>query len=94
MASSSASAAQPAGKDPIEEMKRKLYDQCTEQRPDTVFHQDDLLAFDVIPGNDLRLLLQITQRLCNEKLLKVVREASGVGWMYRSVADAAKSVIL
>lgn len=92
MASSSgAPAAGLHGDDVVEELKTKLYELCrTMEESSTVFRQDDLLALNVIPNNDVRLLLQITQRLCDEKLFKLVRDGSAAGWMYRTESDAAK----
>jgi DNA-directed RNA polymerase III subunit RPC6 len=92
MASSSAAAAGSHGDDLIQELKTKLYDLCALEDRSTVFRQDDLLALNVIPNNDIRLLLQVSQRLCDEKLFKLVRDGSAAGWMYRSEAEAAKSV--
>jgi hypothetical protein len=91
MASSSTPAAGLHGDDVVQELKTKLYDLCrTTEESSTVFRQDDLLAFNIIPENDVRLLLQTAQRLCDEKLFKLVRDGSAAGWMYRSEADAAK----
>lgn len=92
MASSSAPAAGPHGDNLVQDLKNKLYNLCAMEESSTVFRQDDLLAFNVIPNNDIRLLLQISQRLCDEKLFKLVRDGSAAGWMYRSVAEATKSV--
>lgn len=91
MASSSDSAAGLQGNGLLE-LKTKLYDRCATEDHDTVFRQEDLLAMGIIPDDDVRLLLQITQRLCDEKLFKIVREGTIVCWMYRTVAEAAKLV--
>jgi DNA-directed RNA polymerase III subunit RPC6 len=91
MASSSGPAAGSQGDELVQELKTKLYDLCrTTEESSTVFRQDDLLALNVIPDNDVKLLLQVAQRLCDEKLFKLVRDGSAAGWMYRSEADAAK----
>jgi DNA-directed RNA polymerase III subunit RPC6 len=88
MASSSAAGALP-GMSQINELKTKLYDRCSEDEPDTVFRQEDLIFMNVIPDGDVMLLLTVTQKLCDEKLFKLVRDGQ-VGWMYRPVEDAAK----
>jgi hypothetical protein len=92
MASSSAPAAGPQGngKDQVIELKAKLYERCAMEDTDTVFGQEDLLAMSIIPGDDMRLLLQVTQRLCDEKLFKIVREGTSISWMYRPASEAAK----
>jgi hypothetical protein len=92
MASSSAAAAGSHGDDLVQDLKTKLYAFCALEDRSTVFRQDDLLALNVIPGNDVRLLLQVAQGLCDEKKFKLVRDGSVAGWMYRSEADAEKSV--
>jgi hypothetical protein len=88
MASSSAAAAGSHGDDLIQDLKTKLYNLCVLEDRSTVFRQDDLLTLNVIPDRDVRLLLQIAQRLCDEKLFKLVRDGSVAGWMYRSKPDA------
>jgi DNA-directed RNA polymerase III subunit RPC6 len=92
MASSSAAAAGSHGDDLVQDLKTKLYAFCALEDRSTVFRQDDLLALNVIPDNDVRLLLQVAQGLCDEKKFKLVRDGSVAGWMYRSEADAEKSV--
>src|ERR1700728_1103681 len=92
MASSSAAAAGSHGDDLVQDLKTKLYNLCALEDRSTVFRQDDLLALNVIPDNDVRLLLQVAQGLCDEKKFKLVRDGSVAGWMYRSEADAEKSV--
>jgi len=85
MASSSAA---PVN-DLIADLKDKIYELCADEEPYKVFRQDDLLDFGVIPNNDANVLLQVTQRLVNEKLFKIVRDGN-VGWMYRAEEDAVK----
>lgn len=86
MASSSAV---PPHADRITELKKQLYKRCTEEDINEVFRQEDLMAMRVIPQNDAVLLMQVVQRLVDEKLFKMVRDGL-LGWMYRSVEDAAK----
>jgi hypothetical protein len=88
----SSSASRLRGNDLVTDLKDKLYDCCSEEDPGVVFRQEDLLQMGVIPSNDLMLLIQVAQRLCDEKLFKLVREGTAAGWMCRSKEDAAKSV--
>lgn len=90
MASSSASASRPRENDLVTDLKEKLYECCKEEDPGVAFRQEDLLAMGIIPNNDLMLLVQVAQRLCDEKLFKLVREGTAAGWICRSRDDAAK----
>ncbi|KAI9742324.1 MAG: 34-kDa subunit of RNA polymerase III (C) [Claussenomyces sp. TS43310] len=85
MASSSGS-----GSAMVDGLKSRLYDICAESTPGTVFKQEDLMDLQIIPDNNASLLLQVTQKLCDEKLFKTVRDGTNIGWMYRSVEDAKK----
>lgn len=80
--------------DQVMHLKDELYDACKSADSQTVFSQNELLDHDVIPGEGaqrLHLLLAVTQRLCDEKLFKLVRQSSSsAGWMVRSRDDAAK----
>lgn len=91
MASSRGLASASSEDSQIMNLKEKLYEQCKEAEAQTVFSQTDLLEYRVIPGDNLSLLLQVAQQLCNEKLFKLVRHASSsAGWVCRSRDDAAK----
>jgi hypothetical protein len=79
--------------DLIPELKEKLYNACRLMDPQTVFRQDDLFDTGIIPDKDVHLLMQVAQRLCDEKLFKILRDGS-VGWMYRRKEDAAKLATL
>jgi len=92
MASSSASL-QP-GSD-ITALKAQLYDACVshlEDEPDIVFHQNTLFELEVIPNNDVNILLQLINTLLNEHLFKVVHDAEGMGWKLRTLDEAKKHV--
>jgi len=93
MASGSDSMVGSHGDDLINDLKTKLYESCSQEgNPSIVFRQEDLLRYQVIPDNDIMLLLQVCQRLCDEKLFKLVRDGSAAGWMWRSEEDAVKLV--
>lgn len=85
MASSSGS-----GPAQVDELKERLYNICADGDAHRVFRQEDLMDFGVIPNSDAGLLLRVTQKLCDEKLFKMVRDGSNIGWMYRSREDAKK----
>ncbi len=55
-----------------------------------VFHQNDIWEMDVIPDNDVQVLLQVIQQLLDEKLFKVVHDGDGMGWKIRTVEEARK----
>lgn len=92
MASESVSAAQPQGED-IAALKKDLYTACsTSPSAAKGFRQQDLLDFEIIPDDDINLVLQVAQALVNEKLLWIFHDADGIGWNVRSKEDAAKFV--
>jgi hypothetical protein len=91
---STSSTATPQGHD-IGALKKELYDYCLPMQQEgdyAVFHQSDLLEFDIIPKKDLTTLLQVVQALVNEKLFKIVTNADGVGWRLRTADEARKYV--
>ena len=81
--------ASPAHDAKLEGLKSQIYEQCLDEEPETVFRQQDILDMGVIPDNDAALLLEVTQRLVDEKLFKMVRDGQ-LGWMYRPLEDALK----
>jgi len=95
MASSSASAPTAQGFD-IAALKTVIYDACvpfTEDDPKIVFHQPFIFDLNLIPNNDVNILLLVTQTLVDEKLFKIVHDTEGMGWRLRSAEDAKKSVL-
>lgn len=76
--------------------KEELYDACVpffKENPKIVFHQSDLFDLDIIPDNDLQILLAVAQVLLDEKLFKVVHSnQDGMGWKLRTVDEAKKYV--
>jgi DNA-directed RNA polymerase III subunit RPC6 len=96
MASSSRTAAPPV-KAEIAALKAELYEACVPfaiDNPKIVFHQTDIFDLDIIPNNDVHLLLQVAQVLLDEKLFKVVHDTDGMGWKLRTVDEAKKYVLL
>lgn len=76
------------------ELASKLYDACLNQfEPDHLFNQHDLLSLDVIPKNDLGLLMECAQELVNQKLLRLLQDKSErLSWQIIPREDAEKSV--
>jgi DNA-directed RNA polymerase III subunit RPC6 len=94
MASSSRAAIPPVRAE-IAALKTELYEACipfAKDNPKIVFHQADIFDLDVIPNNDVHLLLQVAQVLLDEKLFKVVHDTDGMGWKLRTVDEAKKYV--
>jgi hypothetical protein len=95
MASSSRPAAPPVGED-ITALKTELYEACVpfaKDNPKIVFHQVDIFDLDIVPNNDVNILLQVSQLLLDEKLFKVVHDTDGMGWKLRTVDEAKKYVL-
>ena len=94
MASSSRSAAPPVGGD-IKALQGEIYEACYplfQENPKSVFHQAELLDFDIIPHDDVTTLLSVVQGLVNEKLFKTVTDSEGMGWKVRTQDEAKKYV--
>jgi DNA-directed RNA polymerase III subunit RPC6 len=93
MASSSA-AGRPALANPakLEVLKDVLFDACQAAGPaDEYFTQDDLLALDVIPRNDLATLIGVIQALTDAKLFIASKlQDSRLVWQWRDREEAAK----
>ncbi|KAH7319304.1 RNA polymerase Rpc34 [Rhexocercosporidium sp. MPI-PUGE-AT-0058] len=58
--------------------------------PKMSFRQQDIVDLDVIPGDDLNVLLQVVQRLIDEKYFRTVHAPDGVAWMLRTAEDAKR----
>ncbi|KAL5314787.1 hypothetical protein ACEPPN_017434 [Leptodophora sp. 'Broadleaf-Isolate-01'] len=58
--------------------------------PKMSFRQQDITDLDVIPGDDLNVLLQVVQRLIDEKYFRTVNAPDGVAWMLRTAEDAKR----
>jgi DNA-directed RNA polymerase III subunit RPC6 len=73
-------------------LKDALYDEMrqhgSEARP---FSQKDLNDLNIIPNNDVNLLLSVVQRLCDDKLLVgIANHHAGMAWRWRSREEAKK----
>ncbi len=79
-------------------MKDQVYDACVpiaEEERNYVFFQPDIFDLDVIPNNDVQILLQVIQMLLDEKLFKVVANNEyGAGWRLRTKEDARRYVCI
>lgn len=76
------------------ELASKLYDECLANFPiDHLFYQQDLLGLGVVPNNDLARLLQCTQWLVDQKLLRLLQGKNDrLSWKLISREDAEKYV--
>ena len=77
--------------DQIEELALHLYDQCANNHPsDHLFYQQDLIDLGVV--TDLGLLLDCTQYLVNQKLLRILQKNDRLAWKVITREDADKYV--
>lgn len=90
--SSRAATGAPAPDDKIEALKKLLYNECFESFEDNpTFFQEDLFELNILPNDDVAVLLAVTQGLTNDKLFKVVQDPGrGIGWKLRTEEEAKK----
>jgi DNA-directed RNA polymerase III subunit RPC6 len=85
-----------AAEDKNAALRKLVYEACVEaaeDEPDITFYQETLIDLDVLPSDDVAILLAVTQGLTNEKLFKVVQDPQrGLGWKIRSEEEAKKYV--
>lgn len=76
----------------VTELASRLYDACLSNFPiDHLFYQQDLLGLNIIPKNDLPLLLQCTQSLVDQKLLRLLQGKNDrLAWKLIPREDAEK----
>ncbi|KAL5358900.1 RNA polymerase Rpc34 [Aspergillus floccosus] len=81
-----------SGSASVNELASQLYDACLDGfAPDHLFYQQDLLKLNVIPKNDVALLLQCTQRLVDQKLFRLLQGKNDrLAWKIISREDAEK----
>ncbi|KAK3951424.1 RNA polymerase Rpc34 [Pseudoneurospora amorphoporcata] len=80
-----------ADRDKLQVLKDALYEAARDHGSDQrLFSQRDLLDMHVIPQDNLVLLMQVIQILCDEKLFVGNTTASGLSWRWRSREDAKK----
>ncbi|ESZ96979.1 hypothetical protein SBOR_2661 [Sclerotinia borealis F-4128] len=89
---SRAPASAGAPEDKTTALKKLLYDECFLSFEDNpTFFQDDLIELQILPSDDVSMLLTVTQGLTNDKLFKVVQDSQrGIGWKLRSEDEAKK----
>jgi DNA-directed RNA polymerase III subunit RPC6 len=78
----------------IPALRKELYDACkplVAETPNLIFNQTSILDLDIIPGNDINILLAVTQGLVDEKKFKIL-QSDTLSWMVRSEEDARKLV--
>ncbi|KAK3945213.1 DNA-directed RNA polymerase [Diplogelasinospora grovesii] len=73
-------------------LKDALYDEVRQHGSETrQFSQKDLLDLNVIPHENVALLLRVVQGLCDDKLfIGTTGHVSGIAWRWRSREDAKK----
>lgn len=59
----------------------------------TVYHQADLLEYEVIPERKIDVLLDVVNILVHDKLFKPVNSQGELGWMLRSQLEAKQYVL-
>ncbi|GAQ46420.1 34-kDa subunit of RNA polymerase III (C) [Aspergillus tubingensis] len=76
----------------VNELASRLYDACVNQFPsDHLFYQQDLLGLNIVPKNDLALLLSCAQSLVNQKLFRLLQGKNDrLAWKIISRDDAEK----
>lgn len=72
------------------EIKNALYARCANLGAEKVFTQRDLLAFKIIPNDDLTQLLSCTKQLTQEGLFKLMSKDGRACWKVVMKEDAAK----
>lgn len=73
-----------------QELYNALYASCASQSEDKVFNQQDLLALNVIPNNDLTELMICVNKLSQNKLFKVLMKDGSLCWKVVKKEEAAK----
>lgn len=74
------------------EMKDTLYARCASLPAERVFTQYDLISFQIIPDDDVNLLLSCTRQLTKEGLFKLMTKEGRPCWKVVKKEDAAKYV--
>ena len=83
---------EPSGVSSPKELKMALYARCASLDDGRVFDQEELLAFNIIPDNNVQQLLIHTQQLAKDGLFKVMSKDNKICWKVVKKADAAKWV--
>lgn len=75
-------------------LKEALYDEMQQHGTvERLYNQKDIFDLNIIPNDDLALLLRVVHGLCGEYLLVSTEHGrSGLAWRWRSSEDAKKCV--
>jgi DNA-directed RNA polymerase III subunit RPC6 len=72
-------------------LKEALYEEVRNHGSEArLFSQKDLVDLNVVPKENVMLLVRVIQGLCDDKLLVGVTSQSGIAWRWRSREDAKK----
>jgi DNA-directed RNA polymerase III subunit RPC6 len=73
-------------------LKDALYEEIKQHGSETrLFTQNDLLDLNIIPNNDVLLLVRVVQGLTDDKLLVgTTNHHAGLAWRWRSREEAKK----
>lgn len=82
--------AEASGASSPKELRMALYAQCASLEEGRVFTQEDLLAFNIVPGNDVEQLNKLTNHLITDALFKLMTKDGKVCWKVVKKADAVK----
>ncbi|KAL1867936.1 hypothetical protein VTK73DRAFT_3901 [Phialemonium thermophilum] len=76
----------------IEVLKNVLYDEMQQHgSSERLYNQKDIIDLNIIPNDDIALLLRVVQGLCDDYLLVSTNDGrSGLAWRWRSREDAQK----
>ncbi len=76
-------------------LKDALYEEIRQHGSETrLFTQKDLLDLNIIPNNNVLLLVRVVQALTDDKLLVgTTNHHAGLAWRWRSREEAKKSAI-
>ena len=89
-------AASPAGGSEqsakLDVLKETLYDEMQQHgSAERLYNQKDLIELNIIPNDDVGLLLRVVQGLCDDFLLVSTNDSrSGLAWRWRSREDGRK----
>jgi len=81
---------EPSSLSSPKELKNALYARCASLPADKAFNQQDLLAFNIIPNDDLNQLLSCATQLAKEGLFKLMTRDGKPCWKVVKKEDAAK----
>lgn len=81
----------PSAGSEVAELASKLYDACvSEFDPDHLFFQNDFINLNIIPKNDVSLLLECAQSLVDQNLFRLLQKDGKLTWRLIDRQDAEK----